>query len=245
MADKKTLAIIGCDADEQIVTSLLSLGFLVQSLPRHKSLPTPVSSHADMLMFELEGQIFAQSKYIEEAKPIFDTIASYGYNVVPCDTHLGDKYPLDIAFNIAKIGKSIYGNSKYNSETVIEFAASNGFEITDVKQGYTKCSTVVLGSRAIITADDGIARATEHNGVAVLKINNSPESVTLNGYNYGFIGGACGVFNDDIYFTGNIDLHPEASDIKSFCESFGYGIVSLTNSALIDVGGIIFLPYIC
>lgn len=244
MIYSKTLAIIGCDANGQITEALSSLGFCVQILPRHNSLPRPVSSHADMLIFEMGGCVFAERKYIEGAKSIFDTVASFGYDVIPCDISLDNKYPDDIAFNMALCNNVLYGNTKHNASNVIEFAKANGIKINDVKQGYTKCSTVVLGNAAIITADGGIASAAERNGIAVLTTKNSPDSVTLSGYSYGFIGGACGVYNGNVYFTGNIELHPQGDIIKSFCQSLGYSTVNLSDSKLVDVGGIIFLPYI-
>ena len=244
MTYSKALAIIGCDADGRITEALSSLGFCVQTLPRHDSLPRPVSSHADMLIFEMGGCVFAERKYIEGAKSIFDTISSFGYNIVPCDISLGNKYPDDIAFNIALCNGVLFGNDKYNALSIIELAKDLGIKINPVKQGYTKCSAAVLGNDAIITADEGIASAAEANGISVLKINNSPDSVSLDGYNYGFIGGACGVHNGSIYFTGNIELHPQGDVIKAFCQSLGYNIVNLSDSRLVDVGGIIFLPYI-
>lgn len=243
MADNKILAIVGCDADAQLVDSLSKLGFSVQILPRHISLPSPVSSHADMLMFVIDGCVFAEKQYVEDAKDTFDVIASYGYRIIPCDISLGNEYPNDIGFNIALCNNVLYGNIKYNASEVIDFANNKGVKITPVKQGYTKCSTVVLGNDAIITADDGIAQAATKNGLKVLKTNNSPDSVVLDGYNYGFIGGACGVFENNIYFSGNIDLHPEGRAIKDFCESLGFSVISLSDSTLVDIGGIIFLPY--
>jgi len=243
MITKKTLAIIGCEANEKIINALSTLGFCVQILPRNNLLPTPVSSHADMLMLVIDDCVFAEKQYIIDANGVFDVIASYGYRVIPCDIALGNEYPNDIAFNIAICNNVLYGNVKHNATEIIEFAKAKNFKINSVKQGYTKCSTVVLGNSGIITADNGIANAAEGNGLMVLKISNSPDSVALEGYNYGFIGGACGVLGRSVYFSGNIDLHTNSEAIKGFCESLGFDIISLTDSALVDIGGIIFLPF--
>ena len=239
----KTLAIVGCDADEEITTALSSLGFSVQILPRHDSLPTPVRSHADMLMFTLDGCVFAERNYIKHSKSVFDTIKTYGYTIIPCNLSLGKKYPDDIAFNIAICDNVLYGNIKHNACEAIDFAKSKEIKIQSVNQGYTKCSTVILGNKGIVTADSGIAEAAKNNGLEVLKINNAPNAITLNGYDYGFIGGACGVFDRNVYFSGNIEMHPEGELIKAFCQNLGFKTINLTQSKLVDIGGIIFLPY--
>ena len=242
MKNNQILAIVGCDANEETIASLKAFGFAVEILPRNASLPLPVSSHADMLIFELGGCVFAERRYVDYASDIFNKIADWGYKVVLCDVSLGNKYPQDIAFNIATCDNTLFGNIKYNAAEVIEFAKSKAFKLQSVNQGYTKCSTVVLGNKAVITADDGIAKSAISNGLQVLKINNSPDSVTLNGYNYGFIGGACGVVNNKIYFSGDINLHPDGKNIINFCNSLGFETINLTAEKLVDIGGIIFLP---
>ena len=243
MTNNKVLAIVGCDADKNITDSLADLGFSVVLLPRHTSLPAPVSSHADMLMFELNGYVFAEKQYIENNASVFEAISSYGYKIVPCEISLGNEYPNDIAFNVARIGNSIYGSIYHNAQAVIEHAKRNRYKLSPIKQGYAKCSTVILGTDAIITADSGIASTAQKDGFDVLKISNSPEAVTLKGYNYGFIGGACGVYKNTVYFIGSVERHPQGEEIRSFCNKFGFDTVNLSASALVDIGGIIFLPY--
>ena len=56
-----------------------------------------------------------------------------------------------------------------------------------VKQGYAKCSTVLVNEQACITADTSIAAAVKQCGLDVLQIR--PGFVELPGYPYGFLGG--------------------------------------------------------
>ena len=58
---------------------------------------------------------------------------------------------------------------------------------------------------------------------------------------YGFIGGAASLFEDKIYFLGDISKHPESEKILSFIEENGKTAVSLSDEQLADLGGIIFL----
>jgi hypothetical protein len=69
-----------------------------------------------------------------------------------------------------------------------------------------------------------------------------PEGVIeLDGYGYGFIGGACAMFDNTLYFCGNIELHPDFEAIRDFCEAHGVALCSLSDGKLYDVGGILFI----
>ena len=80
---------------------------------------------------------------------------------------------------------------------------------------------------------------TEHK-IHVLKI--SPGHISLPGCKYGFIGGAS--FIDEraktVYFFGEIDSHPDATNIISFIEQAGYSVFSL-DGELTDFGGAVII----
>ena len=242
MKDNKTLALLGCDAPSRICESLASLGFKVILLPRDERLQLPVRSHADMLLGVIKNDIFCSEKYFIENRDIFNAIEAYGYTVTTCKAELSQKYPQDIAFNMLFVGNSIIGKIDFIAEEIKEYAQRNKIELLRVKQGYSKCSTLLLGDDAIICADDGIISEAERINLSTLKIENSHDAITLQGYGYGFIGGASGVFGKNVYFAGNIDLHPQVKKIAEFLTKFGFDAISLCEDKLCDVGGIIFLP---
>lgn len=236
------IAVVGCGADKKIKDALSDLGFEVHEIKNHTSLPLPVRSHPDMQIFALEGQIFCDKTTYSDNKELFGKLSSIGYSTVICDVTLGDTYPNDVAFNIAVIGKSILGRLKSCAAEILESADRSGYQKISVKQGYAKCSTLILDSNSAITADKTIAKALESMGTNVLKISNSPSAVSLKGYDYGFIGGASGVFKNTVYFTGSLDGHPCGREIRDFCISHGKEIVELSLSLLEDIGGILFFP---
>ena len=233
-------ALVGCNAPKDVLTNLAALGFDTITLQCDARLQTPVSSHADMLIFPIKDRIFYSEGYSIE-NSLLQLLSQYGYTAVKCKRPILDKYPHDIAFNLAFIDGKMYGKTDFAAEEIIDFAHESSISIVPVKQGYTKCSTVTLGDSAIITADDGLANASKENGIHVLKTENSPSAVKIEGYDYGFIGGACGVFNKKVYFTGNILVHPDGCRIVEFCNTHGFDTVSLCDGMLTDIGGIIFL----
>ena len=239
MSDK-TLALIGEDAPKSVLDALCAFGFELIVLPRDPRLPLPVSSHADMLIFQIENKIFASDEYINSNREIFARIEERGYAVVPCNCDVKNVYPHDIHFNVALLNGVAYGNMPFVANEVKAHLTSLGVDLCTVKQGYAKCSTVVL-KNAIITADSGIAKAAQNNGVDTLIIKNSVESVRLDGYEYGFLGGACGYRNGTLYACGDISKHPQYAKIKEFAKDHFTSICTLGDGMLCDVGGIFFI----
>lgn len=238
---KKTLALIGEGADIKIINELENLGFDVFVLKKDERLPAPVASHADMLLFYADKKVFLSKGYAQANPELLDTLKNAGYSSVACDCRPENKYPHDVLFNIARVGRHIFANMKHIDTTVKKYLTEREYSLAHVNQGYTKCSTVVVSDSAIITADSGIASTASDCGIDVLLIENSQAAVRLEGYDYGFLGGACGLYNNTMYFCGNLSLHPDSKRISDFCLSRGVRVVSLSDDNLCDVGGIFFL----
>ena len=111
-------------------------------------------------------------------------------------------------------------------------------KIISVKQGYTKCSTIVLSDNDFITEDEGIYTTLKSVGKNCLLIEKG--FVKLDGYDYGFIGGSSGALGDGrIVFAGCIENHAEYKSISDFCVKYGKTPVSMSDEPLYDVGSII------
>ena len=242
--NNKPLVLIGENASNDIINELINQNLDVIILPSDNRLASPVSSHADMLLFVLDNIIFCNEAYYENNKPIFNKIKEYGYKINQLEFEVSDKYPNDVALNQAVLNKNIFGFKNSCAKSILEYADSNGYTYHSIKQGYAKCSTLILGDKAIISADTGIITLAEKLGVNSLKIKNTPEDITLDGYNYGFIGGASTTFEKTVFFFGDITLHSYGDKITSFCHDNGFKTVSLGKNPLCDIGGAIILPYI-
>ena len=91
----------------------------------------------------------------------------------------------------------------------------------------------------MICADRGLERSFSANGIDVALIENG--GIALPPYEYGFIGGATGVFGNKVYFIGDYKRHPSAEIIENALSSEGYTPISLSDEPLFDLGGLIFL----
>jgi len=148
-------------------------------------------------------------------------------------------YPNDVFFNCAIMGNHIIMNKKYSDSRIVSYAEKHNLTLIDVKQGYCKCAICIVDENSLITEDEGIYRAIKKQSDLDILLLKKHE-IKLNGYEYGFIGGASGKLDQNILaFTGMIELHTEYQEIKTFCERKGISILSLSNEALYDYGSLL------
>ena len=230
------IAVTDCRIPPSVSEGLKSRGFSILWLPPHPSLPTPVASHPDMLIFFTDHTIITTPQYAEVAKAELAVLtAATGRTLCLAAESVGSVYPRDILFNAAPVGKTLFCLSDYLSKSIL---ADPSYRVVSVRQGYAKCSVIPVSDRALITADSSIANAAEKVGLQVLRI--APGFVRLPGYQTGLIGGATSFTPDtavrEIFFCGSLDDHPQAEDIRQFCRQYGRVAVSLCQAPLSDLG---------
>lgn len=86
-----------------------------------------------------------------------------------------------------------------------------------------------------MTADRGIGLAARKAGLEVLLID--PGHVALEGFSYGFIGGAVfKISRSKLAFTGTLDKHTSKKEILNFLENHQVEPVFLTEKPIFDIG---------
>lgn len=190
--------------------------------------------HADMQVLNIKGKVFVNSA----CDNIVQKFNSLNIDYELCE-NIGCNYPQNIALNAALVGNKLMCKAKQLHENVKKFCVNSGIEIIDVNQGYTKCSTLVLGENKIITDDESIAKAALINNITVLKIKKG--DIRLDDKNVGFIGGASAKIGDTVYFFGDIKTHHNADEIIDFILDAGLQIINVSQSILTDIGGIVLI----
>ena len=84
-----------------------------------------------------------------------------------------------------------------------------------------------------------MAKVLNDNGIEVTLIREG--HISLPPHEYGFIGGASGVFENKVYFFGDIKTHPDSDIIEEALRRAGLEPISLSSEPLCDLGGIVFL----
>ena len=175
----------------------------------------PEQRHADMQILPIKDRVFT-----------LDT----------CVDPIGKNYPENVRLNCLYIGGGLYGRISAADASVLDFCAKEGIECVDVKQGYTRCSALALNDHAVITSDSSIQKALESGGAEVLRIKEG--HIRLDGYDYGFIGGASFADDNTVFFFGNAKKHPDFEKIKAFCDKYHSEIEILCREEpLTDIGG--------
>lgn len=231
------LAVTNHSFPREAEEALKKFGHRTLRLPPHPNLPKPVASHPDMLLFFVPDAILCTKSYYEIATRELEEIsAAYSAPIRLIDKEYGGEYPRDVLLNALPLGKHLFCNTKTVARELLELSLT----LCHVNQGYTKCSVLPIGEKALITADASIAACAKEYGIDVLKIQEG--HITLSGYDYGFIGG-CASFAPrgnikSVFFCGDVSRHPDYNRIKSFCQVYDIGTVSLCNTDLCDIGTI-------
>jgi len=235
----KKFAIIDGRAADILEAPLRTRGYEVLSLPCFDRLDAPVSAHPDMLLWTCGNKIVTHKDYFELTRKIFDKLSDGGYEIILSEREVSQKYPNDIALNCALLDGFIIANEKFVSPIILDMARERGLGVLHTKQGYAKCSSFLVDGSALITADESIFALCKAKGLDILKISEG--NIRLDGYGYGFIGGAGGVDGDEVFFAGNPKYHPDGEKILDFCRERKKSVTILADIPLIDVGTIFFL----
>ena len=206
-------------------------------------MPVLLSKNADVQLINE----FSEVILVDKTASVYDTVSCHpdiyycrlpGSDVFSAfPGEIGEKYPQNIGFNAVCLDKYFIHNLKYTNLRLLEYVKKLGLIPINVKQGYTKCSCVVVDGSSIITADEGIyAVLSAISDIDVLKISEG--HVLLSGFDYGFLGGASGRVVDTLYFHGDITKHPDYSLISDFVLSRNIKM-KWFDFPLTDIGSII------
>lgn len=194
-------------------------------VPINKNIEWQINSHADIQLIHIKDNIFVCEPSI---KVDFDVI--FG------QTELFSVYPNNIAYNGLLIGNNFFHKLDKTDPEILKNLEN--VSLHNVKQGFARCSTLVLSEKYAITADKGMFDALTSAKIETLLIENG--HIDLEGYDYGFIGGSG--FKIDaktVCFTGKLDHHPSFLSIVEFITNIDMQIDYLTDDKIFDVGSIL------
>ena len=190
--------------------------------------------HADMQALKINDKLFINA----DCKKLISSLNKANISFISCE-NIGYRYPLNVALNALPIENKMFCLEKALHPLVKEYCLNSDIEIINVKQGYTKCSTLVVDNNSIITDDESIHKTASKSGIESLLIEKG--DIYLDEKNYGFIGGASAKIGKTIYFFGDINAHRNADKIKKFIHKKNLTIECVTSDSLKDIGGIIAL----
>lgn len=213
----------------------LRLGIAVIHVPDNMDVNPHLSGHADLSVFHTGGNRIIISRSIAGFEPVLE---QYGFDVRLSDKPCSAEYPADAGLNACLLDNRLFHNKKCSDKTLTDFAAENKLAYINVSQGYTKCSVCTVDAKHIITEDKVIHKAAKYCGIDSLLI--SPGYIRLDGFDYGFIGGASGkISKNTLAFTGTLKHHPDVNRILDYLKMCGVEPLFLTDKPCFDIGSII------
>ena len=196
-------------------------------------LDTPVSCHADILGIYVGKSTFLADKHqIELCKFIED---NNGKSVII--ENIKSPYPTDCLLNFADIGDYIICNKSILTDEIVDLLPKK--TVIDVNQGYSKCSVCICKRNTIITDDISVYNAVlQYDNINSLLVEKG--SVHINKYDYGFIGGCCGLIDKNtLLFNGDLSLHSDFDKTKNFLYDNDINYIDIKGKPLTDIGSII------
>jgi hypothetical protein len=196
-----------------------------------------LAGHSDLRVFHAGGR----NIYIAAGTgSLKQKLMQYDFTITQLPYAVSSPYPNDVRLNALILGNKAIVNQLTIGKEILDYIIAEKYQIISVKQGYARCSAAVVDENSIITSDSGIARAAAQAGIDVLKITEG--FIRLEGFQYGFIGGACGkISKNKIAFCGRFQEHPDYASIKRFLEAREIEPIVLADIPLTDIGGIISL----
>jgi len=193
-----------------------------------------ISGHPDIFFCPTpKGLIVAPNLPVEYIKILNQRGVIYTTGNLP----VGKKYPESARYNALFASDKLILNPEI-SDSSIQILNPDA-EIIPIKQGYTRCSLIHLPNNTFITSDHGIEKILKLNQFKVLFVD--PSCVKLEGFQHGFIGGACGIHEDLLFICGRLKYFKEKDLFEEFTARAGVQIIELYDGQPIDIGTLIFL----
>ncbi len=192
-----------------------------------------ISGHPDIFFCRVPGGVVVAPGIPDE---ILNKTESFGVNMIPGSEKPGSAYPNTAIYNALVTNQYLIHNKSVTDPAIVN--ATKGLRSIHVKQAYTRCNLIAM-NKLFVTSDVGIHKKLIEEGLNVHLFNT--ETVKLQGFSHGFLGGACGVWEDRFFVCGNLNYFPDGEKLRHMVTNAGYKLTELYDGPLIDGGGIIAL----
>ena len=202
--------------------------------PSNPCIDERLSGHCDLSILHAGGNTVFLASYLK-GSDFSKELEAQGFRILYPQEVMDKNYPKDAPLNLCLLKNAFYYAEKVSNQQIVEHLTGKGFQPLSVRQGYCRCSVCIVNERSIITSDRGVYRTALENGSDCLLIE--PGNISLEGFDYGFIGGSSFKISDDqLCFTGNLNAHPDKDAILYFLEKHNVRPVFLTDQPIFDIG---------
>jgi len=193
-----------------------------------------ISNHPDIFMCQFADGFIVAPNTPNEFR---NNLVNNDVVIIDGDADIGTKYPKTAIYNAVITDNFLIHNLKFTDKKILETCINK--KTIHVNQAYTRCNLLPLKDDSFITSDKGICDTLVANRLNVLYVNS--HDILLPGFDYGFFGGACGVYNNQVFIAGSLDNITDGRRIKEFLINLDYEIIELYEGQLFDCGSLFFV----
>lgn len=192
-----------------------------------------ISGHPDIFFCQTPAGLMVAPNLPEE---YFSLLDRHMIKYRKGETAVGKAYPKTAPYNAVVTSKYIIHNLKLTDPQLLK--ACEGLTAIHVNQGYTRCSLLALSENQFITSDTGIRNTLLGQGFSCHFF--PPEEIKLEGFSNGFLGGACGIWDQKLFVCGSLRHHSTGNAFREIIESESYETIELMDTPLQDHGSMLF-----
>lgn len=216
-------------SDTDVIAEFIKSGYACYPVITSNRVSAPICAHSDVLYQKIDANTIIISACQIANKEMLERA---GYNVMIYD-NLNSGYKDECKLNFIINGTTIIHNPK--TSAVNQLDIFNDYRKIEVRQGYTKCSTIAVNENAYITDDSNIYHRLIKNDIDCLLINKG--EINLDGYDYGFIGGAAVKLDKNhILFLGDFKNKSDRLSVTNFLKKYDIEPLFIKNKQLNDIG---------
>ncbi len=210
-------------------------GIQILTVPDNPLLPVPIRDHPDMSLHPLDYSNFVVAKNMLGRYERL--LAPFKIRCLPSTSVPMEPYPMDVSLNIARIGEYYLHNDSTDA-SIQQLLVERGYRKLNIRQGYSKCSTLILKYDTIITTDKGIHRCVQLEG---MHSHLLPAGyLELEGYDTGLIGGCGGMLDrSTILFTGDPQRYRYGEALLTILEAEAIRPLYPVGERMTDLGSLI------
>lgn len=191
-----------------------------------------ISGHPDVFMCRVGEELVVAPNIAER----FIETGNLKLEIRTGRLDVGREYPESARYNAVVTDDLIIHNLDISDPELLMMTWDR--QQVHVPQGYSRCNLLPLKNNHFITSDKGIEKNLKE--IATLLYVDSQE-ILLPGFEHGFFGGACGVFEDNVFVMGTLEKISQGKEIHSFLTNLNYEVIELYDGPLFDVGSILFI----
>jgi len=234
--DNPKAVIINPKVNNRIISFFTQKGIDVYFSKKVSCIDSSVAYHPDIQIAHIDTNLYVCAP--EFFDYYTDILSPYGATVIKGNRSISGNYPGDIAYNVLRVGKTSFSKVDCTDEVCLFHLCNNNVRCIDVNQGYAKCNVCIVDEKSIITSDVSIHKKALENNLDSLLISQG--DIRLEGFEYGFVGGASFKLNrNTLCFLGDISHHKDYKKILDFTKERNVDISIVSQGKAEDFGSVI------